>query len=503
MKNKYFIIFLILLVYSTFAQTEVDRYYEKIEDKINNDKRYLDLYTVNFLESEVDRSIFSNIPKSVSDESFTIQSGEGVTYSFIYLPETIETDSLILLELKEIVDRSSTGEGGFFEAASGGIQIDTNIALSFRDLQNLYFENREMYDRMYDFVVSKVNEYEPYSLLKIDVDKDIKKSKGISGKNNQDYLNYNWVNSRHFFPKPLVQKSSRGRGRGRGEETAASTQHIIDASFSHGTYYNPEYMNFGFSMISAELNSNTKVLNLLPWQSMTMSLGIRTLITLSDEVQNIYDDILIDAKIMGRFGINMSSFSHQIPTIFTDPPKLNVGSGVVLDLHTSRIFGLPFINLYFAFGSKDVTNPYVSFGPADSATAFFTSYQWETTMSFYWNTSDSRNFRLRMDIGAGGYDVNRAVYYKGITEALIYNNIQPVINFHMSFVPKDSELLSANFKFFDGIIKSNLWFKVFELEPNHVFRFETTFMTSPFYRGVKPWENEGGASIQIRYRYGF
>jgi len=262
-------------------------------------------------------------------------------------------------------------------------------------------------------------------------------------------------------------------------------------------------MNFGFSRISAEFSFSNDVLNLLPWQSMTMSGGIRTLISLSQNYQNLYDDFLIDARLLGRFRINTSSFASNIPNIFTDPPKLNVGPGIIVAASITRAYGLPFLNFYYSTGSTNVENPYVTIGTPDSSTAYFSFTQWETTMSFYWNTNENLTLRFRADIGIGRYNVIKAVYHNGIKTSSAYNQIQPVVKFNLDFVPKGNKLFSANFKWFDNIISLGFWLKFLEIKPYSVIRFEIKYISEPIYRSLRPWENKGSTMVGLRYRFGF
>jgi hypothetical protein len=479
----------------------LQKYYKLVEQKLTEDRKYLNIYDIPVEIVKADLKILKNIPRlSNNGKPYSFEIRDGYTYIFEFLDETLETDSLTLLRVYLEVDNSVGGEGeGLFDQITGGSNYDTTLVLDFRDLQELYFSNKKIYDYLLKKLYDALDEQQPNSVLGIAVDDKLMKSKGISGKNNQDFLNYYWVNSEHYFPRPLLKKKVR-RGRNR---KAVNFPYHLEASFSRLTFYDSKHFNYGFSLISAELNTESKVLNLLPWQSMTMSAGLRTFISFSDVVQNLYDDFLINARVLARFRINTSSFVSNLPFIYTENPGLNVVSGLIFDINTSRIYGLPFFNFYYAGGFTDYGNPYVTFGAADSSRAYFNTSAWETSMSFYWNTSEKLNMRFRMDLGLGGFDANKVVYYKGKQTVYGYYKIHPVINFYFTFVPNKNELFGMKLRFFDSVLTGKFWIKFLELGKLHTFRFEVDYVSTPFFRKTREWETSSGAAMQIVYRLGF
>ena len=477
-------------------------YYKLAEKKLKSDKKYLNIYAVPVEFNKKDLSILKNVPKlNLKVKSYSFEKRDGVNYIFEFLGETLDTDSLTILQVFEEIDRSvQSGGGGLFDQISSGSNYDTTLVLSFGDIQNLYFNNKKIYIKLYKLLVNALEEQMPNSLLGIPVDDKLMKSKGISGKNNQDFLNYNWVNSSEYFPRPvLIKKKAR---RGRRKKGALNFPYHVEADFSHATFYDSKHLNLGFSSIGAEWNSETKVLNLLPWQSMTMSLGVRTFISFSEVVRNLYDDFLINAKILTRFRLNTSSFSYKLPFVYADPPRLNVLSALVVDVNTTRIYGLPFMNFYFASGFKDFSRPYVSFGPSDSSRAFFNTNSWEYTMSFFWNKSERLNMRFKIDIGMGAYDVYKVIYHKGVRDYPVHYKISPVLNFYFTFVPQKKELFGMKLRYFDSMLRGKFWLKIFELDKLHTFRFQVEYISKPMFRQLNEWENTG-AAVQLVYRLGF
>jgi len=247
-----------------------------------------------------------------------------------------------------------------------------------------------------------------------------------------------YANSPHMYPKDTQSKKGRSRRFIRpGSKAAggANNPYKVSYDFSTLTFFYSKFMQWDNNSISAELNWKNELLNLLPFQNMTMSAGIRSLIFLSGAKRNVRKDFIIDARILGRFRLNTASLVTNLPFVFSERPHLNVGSGVVMDIKTTRAFGLPFLNFYFASGTEDYENPYVTFGPSDSSTAYFSFTQMFFTMSFYWNTNQERNLRMRFDVGVGRYNVNKAVYYRGrVATSLVYNQFQPYFKLYINLL---------------------------------------------------------------------
>ncbi len=498
--------FLISLVSSIWSQ-DLSDFYKKVEDKLRYDENYLDIYQISFLPQPSDIAGLRNIPL-VDDSKFNFNIREGIQYYFVFLRKSLEIDSLVLLEVIEERDKSQTGQGALFGDLSEGGNLETSTVIRFRDLLAMYYDHPEYYQRLYNLVEKLTDEYAPDSKLNLPIEENFKNTRGTTSMGNDDFLRYAWTNAHHYYPKNDASASSGGgrRRSRRGGGGGSATPFKIDFDFAKLTFYHKE-MNFGSSILSAEAHFSPDALNLLPWQSMTMSLGIRNLFNVSQGQSRVNNDFLIDAGIRGRFRINTSSFAHKIPFIFVDEPKLNVASGLEVELHTTRLFKLPFLNFYLSTGTDDYTDPFVSFGTEDSSYAFFTATQWETSMSFYWNGNSSRTLRFKMDIGATGHDIIKATYYNGIQTSLIQNDITPLLALSLNFVPSylgnDTELFGLNLRLSDSIMRMKFWFKVFELSSGHLFRLETAFISNPYYRPLREWENEGSGMVGIRYRYGF
>ncbi|MDP2301893.1 MAG: hypothetical protein Q8N03_05670 [Ignavibacteria bacterium] len=497
--KRFCILILVYLSSSLFGQN-LDNIYYKIESKLKKDNTYLNIHAVNFKPEQKDLAALSNIPLTDGKKPYNFKVSEFIDYNFVVLVEGVEIDSMIILYIQEVENKAAASTEFITSSTSEDNQIVETMVVGFKDLQEIYFSEPEIYDRLLTFVdgILKNDPQAKKPLLKINVDEQIKKSKGISGKNNQDFLNFQRANSIHTYPRD--QKTSTTSSRRRTQETS-SADYKIDASFSHATF-NHKAMAFPFGDISAELNFGNKATNTLPFESMTGALGVRARIGISGKTVDHQNDFQIDGKLMGRMRLNTNGLAKALPFLSAEP-RLHLGSGFIFDINLTRAFGLPFINLYVASGSKDVTNPYVKIGPADSSRSFFSFTQLESSMSFYWNTSEDMTIRFRLDLGISKYDVVKAVYHKGTQTAMVYNQLLPFATLYFNFVPND-EFFAAYFKLYDGKVNLGAWFKFLQLSGGHIFRFDFNYVSSPLFRQPHEWESEGAATLlQVRYRYGF
>jgi hypothetical protein len=512
MQNYKTVIIVIILLFGAFshAQQILDDYYQRIEKKMIFDKKYLNVYMVSFQPSAAESASLKNIPRAGTSGTVSFDSKDNVTYQVLLLKENFELDSMVLLTIKKIEDRGAGGES-FFGSATGGPQIDTSTILSFVDLQELYFAESPFYSTLYQKINNVLKNDDAQYLLGVRLNEKANKSRGITSPDNTDFLNFAKANSIHKYPafvdvaKPAG--TSRRRAAAPAAEAAAATgnEYIVDASLSHVSFFH-KMMDLGFSSISAELNMGTRVLNLVPWQAMTTSIGVRSLFFLTNSAQpNPKNDLMIDAKIMGRMRFNMVNLVDKLPFVFTDKPILNVAPGIIFDITGTRAYNLPFFNFYFAAGSSDPADPTVKFGKSDSSYAYHTFKQWEATISFFWNTSEDKSVRCRFDVGAGNYDVYKAEYIKNVTtKTLLYNKIKPALTMTVNFSPQNVEFLGTSLRFYDNVMTMNFWLRLLELPGQHSFRLETIYVSTPLLRSVHPWEAPGGSSLaQVRYRWGF
>jgi len=499
-----FCIFLGFTFVPLTAQTGLKNRYSKVEKKLSEDKNYLDIYSIMFQANSIKLENLQNIPRTNEKPPFNFNTAQTYTYEVIFMKENSEFDSTVILQVKETVDKSATSND-FFGTSSSESSKEISTVLNLEDIEELYFNHPEIYNALFKLNELLVQNNDPVKLLGIKVDEQVNKSKGISSKNNQDFLNYEWTNSNHHYPKVAIDTQKKSR-RGRGQTPAAEVPDFkIDASFGDVSFFYKD-LDLGYSTISAEIDMGTKVLNLHPWQAMSLTAGIRSLVTISGASQNLLEDFIIDAKLMGRTKLNTSSLVNSLPFVFVPAtPKLNVGSGFVLDISASRIYGLPFINFYLAAGATQSFSPSVKFTDKQGdVVAYFSPQQWESSMSFYWNTSEDMTLRFRIDVGAANYNIQKINYTTGGPINQVFNKIQPVTTLYLNFSPKNNDFFGSSFRLFDNQLTVKFWLKLIEFSQLHSFRFETSYISAPFLRAVKDWEaQEGSSYFSIRYRYGF
>lgn len=506
-----FVVLLLVSLSSLFYAQELSEYYQKIEDKIEFDVDYLDIHSIQLSLTESDLEKLPAVVPTIGSNAVKFFASEDYTYFFIFIQKNINVDSLTLLRIEYLRAASKETRSDFFGGATATVtEPQRETLLSFADLNELYFSNPETYRSLYNFVLTSLGQYEPYSRLNIPVE-DYEIKRGMTSLDNTDFLNDMWISSKHLYPKDAAvvagDDSENLSPRARRRAVSSGAEFMIDASLWHATFYHRE-MDFDFTILSAEMSMESELLNLHPWQSMALNVGGRGIFFVTGDKKRLKNDLVVDAKIMGRFAVGSESVASAMPFVSSEKPKLNVGTGLVFDIRTTRYFDIPFLNLHFVSSGRNFDNPSISFGTIDSSYAFFTFNEFATTFSFYWNDSDEKLLRFRMDFGLGTHNVIKATYYNGeVTRKEVYNKWQPIINFNFKFVPQekkvDNEIFGANLRIYDSVLKTDFWLKLLELDGGHKFRFVTGIIFSPLYRSTYEWENSGSTMFGVRYRYGF
>jgi hypothetical protein len=169
-------------------------------------------------------------------------------------------------------------------------------------------------------------------------------------------------------------------------------------------------LDYALGTTGFEISTMEPILNLLPYESSTIAAGVRTIFRLDSE-KDVFKTTFLDAKIMGRVNLKSSSIFNSNPLVMGDSARLNLSNALMGEFHITRVVGLPFLNLKFALGSADYDNPtFFANKTATGQDAYFSEIQYEFSMSFYWNTSDKMTSRFRMDLGLGGFDIQKASY---------------------------------------------------------------------------------------------
>lgn len=509
MKYKNYLYLFLLFLFgaeAVFAQ-EVDDYIYKIDLKLRKDKNYLNLFYLDVPGNEAFIRGLGTIPRQDGRDPFSFKNSEAVNYRFVFIKDAIGLDSLIVLYVTELVTAGADTNALF---AEGTGEVTDNVVIPFKDMYYLKVTAPDTYAKIFEHIDRQQRidpEFKYGTLLGIVPDDEIKTSLGITSRDNTDFLNYMRANYNHWYPREAPKVAGR---RGGGETATQSFAYRLDAGFSSVSFAH-RFMDFSLGGASIELGTEEPVLNVLPYQANILNFGFRTLISVADKKTDLYNALIIDARFMGRVAMNTTSIADNLPFILGGGSRVNVGTSAAVDLHLTRPFGMPFLNLYVSVGSPGYSSPSVRFNDpkiANTEYAYWSFTQAEATMSFYWNTSDKKTVRMKADVGVGHYDMRKAYYNKGASaqkaNESVKNLVSPVVAFSLTFVPDGvNELFGGKVRIFDSSVKAESWLKLLEFPGGHTIRFAATVVSGPLGRSRDDWESEGGAMVQLRYRYGF
>lgn len=500
--NKYLKIFLVTVFgFTSFTAQTLEEYISRVDLKLRKDKSYLNLNYI-LLEADPEKDeVIRELPR-VHREPYQLKFDDAYSYKLVFLKDGMGMSNIYLLYLDEI-KQNTAGEDKLF-AAVDEIKNDTSKVLNFEDMYTLKYDYPEKYSHFNTILENylyEVEDSEIPTLLRINPDEDVRADLGTSARDNTDYLNFAKVNNSHWYPKEEEDKNFARR------KSAEESPVRLDISFDHLSFSH-EIMDVIFGGSSIEANVNNEILNLLPWQTSTVSAGIRTLISFAEKNVNPKNSTFIDLKFLARFSYDSKDFFDKLVFVSSDEPLLNLHNGIVLDATLTRPFSLPFINFFFSFGEKkfDHFNYKVERPKLPYSVSYHSFTQAGGSMSFYWNTSDLATSRFRIDLGFGYYDIYKA-FTNDSSGALtstesIKAKFYPDFKLYYNFVPDNSPVLGAMVRFFDGQASVNGWLKIVEFSQGHSIRLEAKFISSPLTRSRDEWETRGGSMYQLRYRYG-
>ncbi len=500
MKKLIFLTVAVLFLSSTYGQSIKDML-DKIDLKLEKDKKYLDLYFISFAPNEVKDTLLFYLPKPDDKKPFKMDFDEGVTYRIVFLKEGIGIDTNVVVYIDKI--KQQIGTGAKFFASGGKPQIDTTMEYTYSDLYYLKTHFPQKFIAIYDFLrwyIGNYGEESIQSMLGIKPDKNIKTMLGISARDNLDFLNFARANYNHWYPYPK-RKNTGGFRRGGG----GNYPFRVDASFSSLTFSYAPWMDFKFGGgASVEFGTDEKILNILPWEGMNFYGAARVLLELNKE-KGENKAFFIDSKVGLKIKARTNDIVDKFPLIMSDPPRLNTVTSFFADIYTTRVFGLPFMNLYFNVGEKNFENPYSVVNVNNRQMAYYTFSQFSYTMSFYWDGSDKRITRFKMDIGAGFHDVWQArINNNGSIGAtkLLQEKFSPIVALYFNFAPSGRGLFGVGIKSYDSRPKITGWFRIVQISERHSVRAEAVYLAPPIGRKLRDWENKNGIMFQIRYRLG-
>lgn len=295
-----------------------------------------------------------------------------------------------------------------------------------------------------------------------------------------------------------------------------SEAYSIDATWSAiklSLDFASEAQWLGVQSFGIELGFGDRVLSLLAYQSPYLAWGGRLLVFFGGEKASIDTSFFFDIRILGRSPINTSllidrwKLNRASPIASLESSMLNVTSGVAIELRTGRPFSerLPHLTLYYSGGPTRFDDPYVKRKVENRDIAYFSTIQWETYLSFYWNLERERYNTMNLDLGAGSYNVFRAELdsvgrARSYSNALSLTQVKPLVA--LSYL-HDSRAarFGANVRLFDNRLTLHPWLKIFRNDP-HELRMEFLWLTRVFGRSPLPWEVEQGSMLQLRYRFG-
>ncbi|RMD49394.1 MAG: hypothetical protein D6830_04990, partial [Ignavibacteria bacterium] len=394
--KRILLFFISILLFSNLHAQSIEEILNKIDLKLSKDKKYLNLYYIGFTPIEVKDTLLHWLPKPDDKKAFQMDFSDGVDYRLVFLKEGIGIDSMIVVYLQKI-KRDVSQQAEFF-AGGAQAQVDTSIEYLYSDFYYLQKNYPQKYAAVYNFLHSYIGdagEESIQSMLGINPDKNVKTVLGVSSRDNLDYLDFARANYNHWYPYPKKKTATFARGGG------ANYPFRVDASFSSVTFSYSPWMDFNFGGgASIEFTTEDKLLNILPYEGMNFAGVARILLELEGE-KGMNKALYIDSRIGVKIKARTNEILSQMPLFMSDPPRLNTVTSFLVDIRATRPFSLPFMNLYLNVGSRNFENPYSILDVNGLQKAYFTFSQFAYTMSFYWNTSDKRTSRFRMDLGLG------------------------------------------------------------------------------------------------------
>jgi len=502
--KKLFVFLVLFLIPKLFAQNNNLEILKKtIDNKVVTTNNYLNVYKLKYL----------NIKKR-----FEINRCNNKYNKFIFEPNNYEkdnklinnkylvyfilqSDSLTILKIiknTSISNKNTTSISG--PTYDGSKIIHLSNILSFEDLYCLKKESKaDSYKKILHLIKNSIENEgfdKTFNLQK--QNKFVKKIANISSSHifldNSNYLNFMRTTSPHIFP---------------GKKNKLNN-YIVDASFSKITFRHKIMYNFlGRSEdnegLSIEMGSYENFMNVLPWHSLSFTLGARTLFRFGN-TNNIEKKDYIEIRTMYKFRLNSHSFGNNF-FIFANEPKLNFAKRVALDISFTRPFDLPYLNFYLAYGSNNFTNPFTftRFDKNKSHYAYFSNLQAKALMSFYWNSGVNDLFRFKLDLGAAYYNIHKVFYKNDYSEVKKDEKqdgwIMPYLAINMNFIPNGNDVLGTNIRLFDSVFKITLWAKLYEFKNDSSIRLEVEHLAYPIGRKVLEWEAKSGTFWQLRYRY--
>jgi hypothetical protein len=502
-----------------------DYYLRRIQRKVESDLSGSNVFYIELKKSDFESGALRKVKLTHAGKPISIEPMKGQDYKILFLkgnemqpgfvwPISIEQ---ISVDAKAPSDSGAPGIGGsIWDRSTGGAGERHKFVYTMREFVDLHRSSQSLdFDAICEFIRG-VSQEEP-GRVKACRTKDLGgiQRGGLTSLNNLDFLNYARVNDYHLFRN--FGQSGRGRRVEVGSDSS-TLPYYVDLTFSrvsvsHEILSSEHALSLrGFGL---EFGFGDRTLNLLSYQAPYLRWGGRFLIGLRGNSNRLEDEDFLDLKILGRSKMNTAKLINRMklnelsPVMSLNPPLLNVTSGVAFDFSFSRFSSrLPFVSISYSRGSEDFSNPYVRFGSGGSKSAYFSTIQWEASLSYYWNTDMAKANRFRLDLGAGAYKVC-LVDYNQDDQVIVasvdhpLSSVQILIALDYTHCSNNSQtLFGAGARFFDNRLTLTPWLKVLKIPPHEV-RIECMYISPVLGRSPFAWETSGGTLMQFRYRVGF
>lgn len=250
------------------------------------------------------------------------------------------------------------------------------------------------------------------------------------------------------------------------------------------------------------------ILNMLEFQNPVITYGFHSF-------WKIYDNLFTDFKFFGQSKYNNKSLvdiKNGWPFFDLEKVQINKASGIGIDAHFLGALGdfkLPFINIYYSHANENFKDPVFSKDVSpDLKQSYFSLNQLELSLSFFWNLDNSNYNKVRMDIGAGSYDIYRVYYDKNNNNSVISTQeinqfIQWIPVIGMGYIHSSKGLkFGTQARYFDKRVNFNCWLRLLQSRMIEV-RIEENYISDIFSDSVKDWEHSGSSNMmQLVFRYG-
>ena len=480
---KYNFLLFVIFIFSISVYSQ--DYTEKIMNIINNDSAYLynlfvipNVQTNNIQEikecfNPIQKELFKENLISITklpDGTFSEQSNS-FSYSIYYSFTNERHICPLAIEQLTWID-------------DGIIPDSYDIVFTTNDFKNMFNNHSEEFTKVQEYI--KKSEKDAKRTYDYSVQQVAEKISDIR----PDYISFAKIVEYNHY-----------------EQQKDSSQFYAQASFpggslsiSHNFIEDSEWIGLNSFGLLLGLR-NDPVLSLHEYQNPVWIYGFFSLIKL--------DEFYIDLNIIRQNKYNNEDIDRVLPLFNYKETEINKPSGLITDVSFFGKIGsydLPVLNLYMALGTRDYSNP-VYFKDISSETrlAYWSSSQWQITTSFFWNTDSEGYNKFKFDFGAGYYDIYKALYNEeNEVTAKIKDKkipIQPV--FKIKYIHDSEEAkFGTSITIFDNHLTFNAWLKLFEFGLSEL-RIEERYISEPYGRSVKPWENKSGSNfIQLIYRYG-